>query len=346
MVHNRYHEFKENKIFVHDENPCIYLYENVDQQHTYCGFIAATSVEDYKNGIIKKHEATIRTRELLFETYLKTTGFNAEPVLLMYESKAPIERMIEEVKVNRPEYEFSTTDKRLHRLWLIDQPEIIENIQSFFGGIDALYIADGHHRTASSALLSESMQSENPEHTGHEDYNYFMSYLIPESDVKISEFNRFVKDLNGYTVQEFLMKLDTTFRIEERGQNLYKPTKKRHFSMYLDGQFYSLYLRRRSYKYSDPLSRLDSEILYQTILKPILGIDNLSNDNRLGYTNNKLDTLSIKTNVDNGNYKVGFGMLPITVNDIKKIADAELKMPPKTSYIEPKLRSGLTLYEF
>jgi uncharacterized protein (DUF1015 family) len=173
-----------------------------------------------------------------------------------------------------------------------------------------------------------------------------MSYIIPESNLKISEFNRFVKDLNGLTIDEFLIELDKSYRIEEKGERFYKPSQKHHFSMYLDGKFYSLYLRKSAYTYKDALSKLDAEILYKTILKPILGIDNLDNNDRIRYRNNKLDMLSIKTSVDNGQFEIGFGMLPITIDEMKKIADAQLIMPPKTSYIEPKLRSGLTMYEF
>lgn len=346
MVHNRYEEFKENDIFIQDDRPAFYLYESSDEHNRFSGIIAATSVNDYHKGVIKKHEGTIQHREELFENYLKVTGFNAEPVLLTYEDNIDLETIIDQKKLDRPEYEFSTTDKKLHKLWIIQDESLIQSIIHIFEDTTSLYIADGHHRTASSALLAKHMASENESDTGAEPYHFFMSYLIPESHLKISEFNRFVKDLNGYTVEEFLVQLDTFFRIENRGQQMYKPSKKHHFSMYLNGEFYSLYLRKSSYEFTDALSTLDAEILYQTILKPILGIEDLNNNNRLGYTNNTLDSLSLKTNVDNGNFKVGFGLIPITVQEMKEIADAELKMPPKTSYIEPKLRSGLTMYEF
>ncbi|MEQ6124128.1 DUF1015 domain-containing protein [Pseudotenacibaculum sp. MALMAid0570] len=346
MVHNRYEEFKESKIFVHDQLPSFYIYESSDFHNTFCGIIAATAVEDYKNGFIKKHEGTLHKREVLFETYLKATGFNAEPVLLTYEDDRSFNNFIENIKQERPEYEFSTTDKKLHRLWLVQDADYVEKIISFFEGINNLYIADGHHRSASSALLADDLRSENANHNGHENYNFFMSYLIPESHLQIAEFNRLIKDLNGLSVEEFLIELDTSFRIENKGTNLYKPSQKHHFSMYLNGEFYSLYLRKNQYEFNDALSKLDTEILYRTILKPILGIDDLNHNNRIGYTNNKLDILSIKTNVDSGNYKVGFGMVPISINEMKEIADAELKMPPKSSYIEPKLRSGLIMYEF
>jgi len=346
MIHNRYEEFKENKIFIKDSSDSFYIYESSDTHNSFCGIIAATAVDDYSNGYIKKHEGTIKKREKLFENYLKATGFNAEPVLLTYEDDENFNKLLQTLKEKRPEYEFSTTDKKLHRLWLIDDEINVEKITSFFEKKEALYIADGHHRSASSSLLKKALQKENNHHNGTENYNYFMSYIIPESNLKISEFNRFIKDLNGLTIDEFLIELDKSYRIEEKGQRFYKPSQKHHFSMYLDGKFYSLHLRKSIYTYKDVLSKLDAEILYRTILKPILGIDNLNNNDRIKYRNNKLDMLSIKTLVDNGQFDIGFGMLPITIDEIKKIADAQLIMPPKTSYIEPKLRSGLTMYEF
>ncbi|CAI8409785.1 MAG: Uncharacterised protein [Flavobacterium sp. SCGC AAA160-P02] len=345
MVHKRYNEFKANGIFIKDNSPSFYIYENSDSYNSFCGIIAATSVEDYKKGLIKKHEGTIKNRELLFENYLKSTGFNAEPVLLMFEDDQNFNDLLIKIKKGTPEYEFSTTDKKIHRLWLVQRPEKIRKIQTYFGNKN-LYIADGHHRTASSALLSEDLKSENSQHKGTENYNYFMSYLIPESDIRISEFNRFVKDLNGLSTDEFLIKLDKYFKIKNRGTNFYKPSQKHHFSMYLEGEFYSLYLRKNTYTQNDVLSKLDAEILYRTVLEPILGINDLNNNNRIGYSNNKLDILSMKTTVDDGDYKVSFGMVPITINEMKEIADAKLIMPPKTSYIEPKLRSGLIMYEF
>ena len=176
MVHNRYKEFKENLIFVHDSNPSFYIYESSDAHHTFCGIIAATSVEDYRKGLIKKHEGTLHQREVLFETYLKATGFNAEPVLLMHEDDLVFQAFIDRIKKERPEYEFSTTDKKLHRLWIVQDVKKVAKITSFFKHTDALYIADGHHRSASSVLLADDLSSENPDHQGTEDYNFFMSF--------------------------------------------------------------------------------------------------------------------------------------------------------------------------
>lgn len=346
MIRNRYEEFKENKIFIKDKTDSFYIYETSDTHDSFCGIIAATSVEDYTNGCIKKHEGTIKKREQLFEAYLKATGFNAEPVLLTYKDDKDFNILLQTIKKKRPEYEFSTTDKKLHRLWLVYDKINKKKIISFFKKKEALYIADGHHRSASSSLLKKDLQAENVNHLGTENYNFFMSYIIPESNLKISEFNRFIKDLNGLSIDEFLIELDKSYRIEERGELFYKPSQKHHFSMYLGGKFYSLYLRKSLSLNEDALSKLDAEILYRTILKPILGINNLNNNDRISYRNNKLDLLSIKTLIDDGQFDIGFGMLPITVDEMKKIADANLIMPPKTSYIEPKLRTGLTMYEF
>ena len=205
LIREKYEKFKKNGVFIKDELPSYYIYESSDFVNSYCGIIAAASVEDYKNGVIKKHEGTIKKREQLFENYLKSTGFNAEPVLLMFEDDEKLNDLVENIKKNRTEYEFSTSDQKIHRLWLVQNLETIKNINAIFNTKN-LYIADGHHRTASSALLADEMKSENSTHNGTENYNYFMSYLIPKSQVKISEFNRFVKDLNGYTTDEFLNK--------------------------------------------------------------------------------------------------------------------------------------------
>ncbi len=346
LVQNRYADFKRNKIFNQDTIPAFYIYERIDANNTFCGIIAATSIDDYLNNVIKKHEGTIHKRERLFEKYLKIIGFNAEPVLLTFRDDETLEEIINQEKAKNPEYEFSTTDKMLHKLWVVSDENITQKITKAFAKIKALYIADGHHRTASSALLAKDLASENETHNGTEAYNYFMSYLIPESQLKISEFNRFVKDLNGLSVDDFLEKLSVHFEIDNRGQLIYFPNKKHHFSMYLNGEFYSLYLKEENYNFTDALSKLDSEILFRTVLEPILGVKDLTNNDRVGHSDNKKDVISIKTKVDSGLYTVGFSLTAVTIVELKEIADANLKMPPKTTYIQPKLRSGLTVYEF
>ena len=347
LVNNRYLEFKEEGVFVQDKNPCYYVYKIVNRDGiAFSGIIAATSAEDYEKDIIKKHEDTIVYRENIFKDYLKTVGFNAEPVLLTYPDNEIIDSIISKTQDQRAEFEFTTTYRDTHYLWILDNEQTINVIKKEFEKINPIYIADGHHRSASSYLLSKDLKAENKNHTGHESYNYFMSYLIPESHLKIHEFNRLVKDLNGLSKEAFLIELDAMFRIENRGHELYKPTNKHHFSMYLDGEFYSLFLRKSNYLFHNSLDALDTQILYKTILEPLLGITDLRNDHRIEYSFGKNDLVNIKSKVDKGDFAVGFGLVPITVDEMKAIADDGLTMPPKSTYIEPKLRSGVTIYEF
>ena len=194
-------------------------------------------------------------------------------------------------------------------------------------------------------MLAKKLEKENKNHTGNEPYNYFMSYLLPESQVDIYEFNRFIRDLNGLTSTQFLEELGKVFQIKKKHQEIFKPSEKNQFSMYLDGEFYALSLKDSTYKITDELSKLDAQILFTTVLKPILGINDIRNDSKIVYSQNKSGSLELKTKVDTGEFKVSFGMLPATIDELKNIVDADLLMPPKTTFIEPKLRSALTIYE-
>ncbi|MBS9463081.1 DUF1015 domain-containing protein [Flagellimonas sp. HMM57] len=345
LVHNRYLEFLEDDTFIKDEEACFYLYQITKRNFKTLGFFCACSIVDYQKDIIRKHEDTIQQREELFADYLNTVGFNAEPVLMTYADDASIKAVLEHESKKDPHYNFTTRDKINHKLWKIDTIETIEKLKAAFKGIDALYIADGHHRSASSNLLAEKMKAKNTSHTGEEAYNFFMTYLIPESEIRIYEFNRMVRDLNGLSKNEFLIKLDTYFRIEKKQDGLYRPTQKHHFSMYLDGEFYSLYLRKTVYEFTDSLSELDTQILFKTILEPILGISDLRNDKRISYGFGKHNVIKMKDSIDAGEYAVGFSLVPINIDEVKAIADEGLVMPPKSTYIEPKLRSGMAIYE-
>ena len=345
LVHNRYLEFLEENILLKDAVNSFYLYEIVDKDFKCSGLFCGTSVEDYRKNIIKKHENTLQWREALFANYLDTVKFNAEPVLMTYADNAEVASTLAHEKTKEPDHLFTTTDKVQHRLWVLSNAKTIQTLQSAFQKIESLYIADGHHRSASSDLLAKNLKEKNPNHDGNEPYNYFMSYLIPESEVRIFEFNRMIKGLNGLKKEEFLIRLDAVFRINNHGELLYKPSKKHHFSMYLDGEFYSLYLRKKIYEFTDSLSELDSQILFKTIIEPILGIHDLRKDKRIQYGYGKNNALTMKDEIDKGKFTVGFGMVPITISEIKTIADDGLVMPPKSTYIEPKLRSGLAIYE-
>jgi uncharacterized protein (DUF1015 family) len=340
LVRNRFLEFKEEHHLMQEDQPAFYVYENKDPHHTYTGIIGATSTRDYEQNRIKKHEDTLSYREILFKDYLKIVGFNAEPVLLTYQDDDDIDSVIAAIKEERPAYHFYTTDFNSHKIWAVTDAALCDRLQDAFAGKDKLYIADGHHRSASSALLSQEMSG------SHDSYDYFMSFLIPESQLNIYEFNRMVKDLNGHSKEVFLMQLDQYFRIQNRGLEIYKPSKKHHFSMYLDGDFYSLYLRKDLYQINTPLDDLDTQMLYDLILQPILGIGDLRTDDRIHYSYGKSDLLAMKEKIDKDEFAVGFGLFPATVDQMKSIADADLRMPPKSTFIRPKLPSGLIIYEF
>ncbi len=344
LVNNRFLEFKENEIFLKEEDPVFYLHEKSFGDQIFWGIIAVCSVEDYERSVIKKHENTLAEREKLFGQYLEIAGFNAEPVLITYPDQTEIDNLHKRYRVQRAEYEFTTNKKRKHQLWVIDDPADIELIEKTFDNIPYLYIADGHHRSASSHYLKNLLKSKNKAHQGDEFYNYFMTYLIPESNLHISSFDRFIKKL-ALSKEDFLVQLDAYFRIELLGNELYRPSKKHHFSMYLDGDYYKLYLRNEKYVIENALDDLDAQVLYNTILKPILKIDDLSSDKNIVYMAEKENVNQLKTVVDEKKYAIGFGLYPVTTEQLKAVADAKLTMPPKSTYIQPKLRSGLTIYE-
>jgi len=344
MVHNRYREFLENGILKKEEKSKFYLHQKTFENITFWGFIALSSLEDYENNIIKKHEKTLKDREKLFGHYLDITGFNAEPVLITYPDNDFLNTIYKKYKTQRAEYEFTTNKNRTHLLWLIEDDQEILKIEEEFDKMDAIYIADGHHRTASSYYLYKKINNTNKSQKD-DCHKYFMTYLIPESNLRISSFNRFAKTLNNLNKEEFLMKLDGVFRIENLGQQYYRPSKKHHFSMYLDGDYYKLYLRKSMYKINNALDDLDPQILFKTILKPILGIDDLRNDKCITYMPEILNQAQLKNEVDSGKFIVGFGLFPVSVAQLKSIADNNLTMPPKSTYVEPKLPSGLTIFQ-
>ena len=338
-VAHKYQDFKDDKIFVEEEKPVFFVYEIQTKTNSFTGIVSGTSIEDYKNNIIKKHEDTLQYRVELFKDYLHQTGFNTEPVLITYPDNVSINQWITEKKKNIPLYNYSTTNKEKHQLWKIDNEEDIQWLQQQFEKIPELYIADGHHRSASAELLHDEYKTaENVK------LNYFMSFLIAESEVKIYEFNRIIRDLNGYDVNDFLAKLDDHFIIKNKEQELWKPQSKFEFGMYLDGNFYALFYKLEN---SNPtiVENLDAQILYDKVLQPLLGIDDLRNDERIEYIPGKQSILTIKELIDEGEFEVGFMLYPSDISEIKALADNNLIMPPKSTYIEPKFRSGLIVYE-
>ena len=339
-VAHKYQDFKQEQILVAEEHPVFYLYEIQSKGQNFTGIIAGTSVEDYQKNIIKKHEDTLQYRVELFKDYLHQTNFNTEPVLITYPDSVEINTFISLRKKSKPVYEFSTTNKEKHTLWKIDTQSEIDWLQEYFEKIPNLYIADGHHRSASADLLYEQ-----DKHLGNENLNYFMSFLIAESNVKIYEFNRLIRDLNGLSKDDFVKKLSEHFIIKSKDQELWKPQNKFEFGMYLDGSFYALFYKHENHNESSILDSLDAQILYDKVLFPLLGIEDLRNDERIDYIPGKQSISVIKDLIDEGEFEVGFMLYPSDINEIKALADNNLIMPPKSTYIEPKFRSGLVVYE-
>ena len=350
-VAHKYQDFKDEGIFIEEDKPVFFLYEIQNKLQSFTGFVAGTSIEDYKNNVIKKHEDTLQYRVEYFKDYLHQTAFNTEPVLITYPDNETLDNWIAKKKKSQPIYNYSTTNKEKHQVWKIETEEEINWLIKQFENIPELYIADGHHRSASAELLYDE-----DKHLGNENLNYFMSFLIAESNVKIYEYNRIIRDLNGFTKEDFFEKLAENFIIKDKEQELWKPQSKFEFGMYLDGHFYALFFKQPNSSVTSSaveipnngkniLENLDAQILYNKVLLPLLGIEDLRNDERIEYIPGKQSIATIKELVDEGEFVVGFILFPSDISEIKALADNNLIMPPKSTYIEPKFRSGLMIYE-
>ena len=333
-------KFANQGVFMQDNQECYYLYRQVKEGNEYIGLIAGVSAQDYFEGRIKKHENTLTNREKMFTDYLENTGFNAEPVLLTYRDDFRLNKIFAEYIKQRSEYEFTSTDKVLHQLWLIEDKKYLKQITEAFKDQEALYIADGHHRCASSSLLA-ARAKDRP----GEDHQYFMAFLIGEEQMKVYDFNRLIKGMNGKSEAQLVEALQEEFLVEPITDEVYKPEKFHEIGMYINNRWYKLVPKTGSFNPQDPVGRLDAEILSKKILKPILGIQNLKTDSRAGFLPGTEGINGLKERVDNGPYDIAFSLFPVAVEQIKQVADAGKTMPPKSTYIEPKLRSGLTIYK-
>lgn len=338
----KFEQFCKEKIFKQDRDPAFYIYQQTRNGESSRGFIAAISVEDHQNGHIKVHEETLTSREEHFKEYLKVCRINAEPVLLTYPDDLSIDLVMDRYMVERPEYEFSTADKMLHKLWVIDRYEDIRLVTNAFENIHDLYIADGHHRTASSSLLSREMSSENDR------CDHFMAYLVPESELRIYDFNRVVKDLNGLSVENFLEACRENFEVVEVPDELFKPKKEHEFGLYAEGKWYKMVFKQdlEALRAKGPAADLDAQILSCNILEPVLGIVDLKTDDRVDFVDGVRGMKALVDLVDGGKFKAAFSLFPVSVERLKGLADAGGIMPPKSTWIEPKLRTGLTIYSF
>jgi uncharacterized protein (DUF1015 family) len=331
---------------VQDDEPHFYIYAQRMKKRTQYGLVGCASVDDYLNGVIKKHELTRPDKEQDRMVHVRANNANIEPVFFAYPAVKKIDKIISSItRKEKPEYDFVSEDGFGHRFWVIKNQETNRQIEKLFAEkVPFTYVADGHHRTAAAALVGKEKREKNPKHNGTEEYNYFMAVHFPENQLRIIDYNRTVKDLNGLTEKEFLSKLEKGFVIKEKGPKIYKPRKLHNFSMYLDGIWYSLSANSETYDDKDPVGGLDVTILANQILTPILDIQDLRRSKRIDFVGGIRGLEELKKRVDNGDMKVAFALYPVSMKQLITIADSGNIMPPKTTWFEPKLRSGLVIH--
>jgi uncharacterized protein (DUF1015 family) len=342
----RYREFIKNEILIHDTKACYYVYRQIKENHQYLGIIACTSIDDYLSGVIKIHEQTITQREEKLKEYLEVCEFNAEPVLFCYPNDQELDVVVADVSKGHPDYDFSTTDMVRHTLWVVSSDFMIQKISERFSTMPAIYIADGHHRSASSALLGKEKRIQKPDYSGTEPFNYYLGVFFAETQLKIYEYNRVVKDMHGLTVETLLQQLSLKFEVKPLTVDFYEPQQKHEMSMYIQNQWYSLMAKDGTYFSHDPVGSLDASILTEHVLSPIFDIHDLKTDARIGFVPGVKGANALKQQVDEQNAAVAFGLYPVTMDHLKWIADTNNIMPPKSTWVEPKMRSGLVIYSF
>ena len=339
-------KWRKNGWLVQDENPWFYIYAQTMNGRTQYGIAGCASVDDYLNGIIKKHELTRPDKEQDRMVHVRTNNANIEPVFFAYPAVREIDDIVNNiVSTEEPEYDFIAEDGFGHHFWVVKKPETNRQIEKLFSEkVPFTYVADGHHRTAAAALVGKEKREGNSYHNGREEYNFFLAVHFPENQLKIMDYNRTVRDLNGLTPQEFITRLGRGFRVEEKGSTIYKPERLHNFSMYLDGKWYSLTAKEGTYNDSDPIGVLDVTILTNQILSPVLDIQDLRRSKRIDFIGGIRGPGELKKRVDSGKMKVAFALFPVSMEQLIAIADSGNIMPPKTTWFEPKLRSGLVIH--
>ncbi len=338
--------FQDNKWLVRDTKPNLYLYAQTMDGRTQYGLVACANIDDYFNNRILKHELTRKDKERDRMIHVRITNANVEPVFFTYPPHKRIDEIVANVvDTKKPLYDFVADDGFGHHFWVIDDDNVINEIVDIFDkDIPYLYVADGHHRTAAAALVGQEKRANNPNHKGDEEYNYFMAVIFPADQLKIIDYNRVVKDLNGLTEEEFFEKLRKSFDIVEVGTEIYRPNKLHNFSMYISGKWYSMTAKEGTYNDDDPIGVLDVTVLSNLVLDEILGIKDLRTSMRIDFVGGIRGLGELKTRVDSGEMKVAFALYPVTMQQLINIADSGNIMPPKTTWFEPKLRSGLVVH--
>lgn len=331
---------------VQDEKPAYYIYAQTMEGRTQYGIAGCASVDDYLKGIIKKHELTRPDKEHDRMVHVSVNNANIEPVFFTYPAVKEIDAIVKKIiKKVKPEYDFVAEDGFGHHFWVIRDDETISRIEKLFAEkVPYTYVADGHHRTAAAAHVGKEKRDNNPKHTGNEEYNYFLAVHFPDNQLRIIDYNRTVKDLNGLSNKDFLARLEKGFEIQEKGTKIYKPRRLHNFSMYLDGKWYSLKARKETFNNSDPIGVLDVTILTSQVLSPILDIQDLRRSKRIDFVGGIRGLGELKKRVDSGDMKVAFALYPVSMKQLITIADSGNIMPPKSTWFEPKLRSGLVIH--
>lgn len=338
--------FREKGWLVQDEKELYYVYAQTMNGKTQYGLVVAAWVEDYMEGRIKKHELTRRDKEEDRMKHVRVNNANVEPVFFAYPHRDDLDAIIANVTKEEPEYDFvAEIDGFGHTFWSIRDQDTIDRITAIMAEIPAMYIADGHHRSAAAALVGNEKKLQNPNHTGEEEYNYFLAVCFPDNQLNIIDYNRVVRDLNGLSEEEFFTKLGENFEVEKKGTEIYKPVKLHNFSLYLGGEWYSLTAKSGTYNDADPIGVLDVSVSSDLILDKILGIKDLRSDKRIDFVGGIRGLGELKRRVDSGEMKMALALYPVTMQQIIDIADSGNIMPPKTTWFEPKLRSGLVIHE-
>ena len=337
--------WQQNGWLVQDAKPCYYVYAQTMEGRTQYGLVMCAHTNDYATGKIKKHELTRKDKEDDRMIHVRIQNANIEPVFFAYPDNAEVNEIVSRYIAGEAEYDFVAEDGFGHHFWVIDADEDIARITEIFSGIPAFYVADGHHRTAAAARVGAELSGNNPEHTGEEEYNYFMTVAFPDSQLKIIDYNRVVKDLNGLTPEQLLEAIAEDFDVREEGAEIYKPGKLHEFSMYLEGKWYSLVAKEGRYDDNDPIGVLDVTILSNLVLDKILGITDLRTSKRIDFVGGIRGLGELSARVDSGEMKVAFALYPVSMKQLIDIADSGNIMPPKTTWFEPKLRSGLAIHK-
>ena len=343
---SNYKAWKEKGWLLKEEKECYYIYAQTMNGKRQYGLVACCHFEDYLEGRIKKHELTRADKEEDRMKHVRAQSANLEPVFFAYPEREDMNAIVNRIIAEAPKYDFVSEDGVGHTLWLIDGDEDIANITAIFEQIPALYVADGHHRTAAAAGVGKERMQANPNHTGEEEYCYFLAVIFPDAQLNIIDYNRVVKDLNGLSNEEFLAAVEKDFVVEKMGKEIYKPNALHNFGLYLDGELYSMTAKEGTYDDNDPIGVLDVTVLSNLVLDKVLGIKDLRRDKRIDFVGGIRGLGELQKRVDSGEMKVAFALYPVSMQQLIDIADSGNIMPPKTTWFEPKLRSGVVIHEF